>query len=153
MAHFAQLNSNNHVTQVIVVGNDDITDGNGNESESVGISFCQNHVGDYSTVWKQTSYTAGSTGSGFRANFAGIGHSYMTNVQTMGVGSTDIFIRQQLYPSWSIGVGTARWYAPVAGPPVLTDSERAAKKYYIWDEDAYNADTNSPKTVGWVLTT
>ena len=61
MAHFAQLNSNNHVTQVIVVGNDDITDGNGIESEIVGISFCQKHVGDFTTVWKQTSYTAGHT--------------------------------------------------------------------------------------------
>ena len=149
MAHFAQLNSNNHVTQVIVVGNDDITDGNGNESESVGISFCQNHVKDYTTIWKQTSYSA--RGNGFRGNLAGIGHTYMSNVQTMGVGSTDIFIRQQPYPSWSIGVGTARWYAPVAGPPDLTDSELSAGKRYIWDEDAYNADTNSPKTVGWVL--
>ena len=115
MAHFAQLNSNNTVLTVIVVGNDDITDGNGKESESVGISFCQNHVKDYTTIWKQTSYSA--RGNGFRGNLAGIGHTYMSNVQTMGVGSTDIFIRQQPYPSWSIGVGTARWYAPVAGPP------------------------------------
>ena len=151
MAHFAQLNSNNTVLTVIVVGNDDITDGNGNESESVGISFCQNHVKDYTTIWKQTSYSA--RGTGFRGNYAGIGHTYMTNAQTMGVGSTDIFIRQQPYPSWSIGVGTARWYAPVAGPPDLTDSEKASGKFYIWDEDAYNADTNSPKTVGWALTT
>tara|TARA_B100001094_G_C17650599_1_gene539511 strand:- start:23 stop:475 length:453 start_codon:yes stop_codon:yes gene_type:complete len=150
MAHFAQLNSNNTVLTVIVVGNDDITDGNGNESESVGISFCQNHVKDYTTIWKQTSYSA--RGNGFRGNFAGIGATYMANVATMGVGSTDIFIGQQPYPSWSIGVGTARWYAPVAGPPVLTDSEIASGKFYSWDEDAYNADTNDPKTVGWVLT-
>ena len=149
MAHFSKLNSNNTVLTVIVVGNDDITDGNGKESESVGISFCQNHVKDYTTIWKQTSYSA--RGNGFRGNYAGIGHTYMTNVQTMGGGSTDIFIRQQPYPSWSIGVGTARWYAPVAGPPDLTDSELSAGKRYIWDEDAYNADTNSPKTVGWVL--
>ena len=152
MAHFAQLNSNNIVLNVIVVGNDDITDGNGIESEIVGISFCQKHVGDFTTVWKQTSYTAGYTGSGFRGNYAGIGCTYMTNVATMGVGSTDIFIRQQPYPSWSIGVGTASWYAPIDGPPVVTDSERAAGKFYIWDEDAHQADTNSPKTVGWKLT-
>ena len=74
------------------------------------------------------------------------------NVATMGVGSTDIFIRKQPYPSWSIGVGTASWYSPISGPPDLTDSEIAAGKRYIWDEDAYNADTNSPKTVGWALT-
>ena len=150
MAHFAQLNSNNHVTQVIVVGNDDITDSNGKESESVGISFCQNHVGDYSTVWKQTSYTAGYTGSGFRGNYAGIGMTYMTNVQTMGVGSTDIFIPQQPYPSWSIGVGTANWYPPAnPGPaPALTSDEIAARKYYTWNESNYNTN---PSTA-WVLT-
>ena len=153
MAHFAKLDSNNIVLTVIVVGNDDISDGNGNESETVGIGFCQKHVNDFTTNWKQTSYTAGYTGSGFRGNYAGIGHTYMINVQTMGVGSTDIFIRQQPYPSWSIGVGTASWYAPIDGPPTLTDSDREAGKFYIWDEDAYNADTNSPKTVGWALTT
>ena len=35
MAHFAKLDSNNIVLTVIVVGNDDISDGNGNESETV----------------------------------------------------------------------------------------------------------------------
>ena len=87
-----------------------------------------------------------------RGNYAGIGATYMTNVATMGVGSTDIFIHQQPYPSWSIGVGTAQWYAPIDGPPDLTVSEQNARKSYTWDEDAYNADSGSPKTIGWVLT-
>ena len=147
MAHFAKLDDKNIVTQVIVVDNDDITDNNGNETESLGVAFCQKLFGA-DTTWKQTSYN-----NNLRGNYAGIGATYMSNVATLGVGSTDIFIIQQPHPSWSIGVGTASWYAPVAGPPDLTDSERAAGKLYIWDEDAYNADTNSPKTVGWVLTT
>ena len=151
MAHFAQLDSNNIVLTVIVVGNDDISDGNGNESETVGIGFCQKHVNDFTTNWKQTSYTAGYTGSGFRGNYAGIGMTYMTNVQTMGVGSTDIFIPQQPYPSWSIGVGTARWYPPAnPGPaPALTSDEIAARKYYTWNESNYNTN---PSTA-WVLIT
>ena len=151
MAHFAKLDSNNIVLTVIVVGNDDISDGNGNESETVGIGFCQKHVNDFTTNWKQTSYTAGYTGSGFRGNYAGIGHTYMINVQTMGVGSTDIFIRQQPYPSWSIGVGTARWYPPAnPGPaPALTSDEIAARKYYTWNESNYNTN---PSTA-WVLIT
>ncbi len=146
MAHFAKLDDKNIVTQVIVVDNDDITDNNGNETESLGVAFCQKLFGA-DTTWKQTSYN-----NNLRGNYAGIGATYMSNVATLGVGSTDIFIIQQPHPSWSIGVGTATWYAPVAGPPDLTDSERAAGKLYIWDEDAYNADTNSPKTVGWALT-
>ena len=146
MAHFAQLDDKNIVTRVIVVNNDDITDSKGNEVESIGVAFCQKLLGG-DTNWKKTSYN-----SNMRGNYAGVGHTYMTNVATLGVASTDIFISPQPFPSWAIGVGTAQWYAPISGPPTLTDSEEAAGKRYIWDEDAHQADTNSPKTVGWALT-
>ena len=151
MAHFAQLDDNNIVTNVIVVSNDDTKDVKGVETESIGVAFCQKIVGA-DTKWKQTSYTAAG-GTGFRGNYAGIGYTYMTNVATLGVGSTDIFIGHQPYASWAIGVNTARWFAPIAGPPALTSSEESARKYYMWDEVAYQADTNSPKTVGWAITT
>ena len=144
MAHFAKLDSNNLVTQVIVVGNDDITDSNGNEIESIGVAFCQKLLGA-DTNWKQTSYN-----NNMRGNYAGIGATYMSNVATLGVGSTDIFIIQQPYPSWSIGVGTAAWYPP-ANPgdaPALTADEEAAKKVYVWNESNYNSN---PATA-WVLT-
>ncbi len=39
MAHFAQLDENNIVTQVIVVSNEDTSDSNGVESEEIGIAF------------------------------------------------------------------------------------------------------------------
>tara|TARA_Y100001963_G_scaffold87564_1_gene121025 strand:+ start:2521 stop:2970 length:450 start_codon:yes stop_codon:yes gene_type:complete len=148
MAHFAQLDDKNIVTKVIVINNDDIIDSTtGVEVEAFGVAVCQKLLGA-TTNWKQTSYNGN-----LRGNYAGIGMTYMSGVRTLGVASTDIFVETQPYPSWSIGVGTARWYAPVAGPPTLTDSERAAEKYYMWDETAYQADTNSPKTVGWALTT
>ena len=148
MAHFAQLDDKNIVTKVIVINNDDIIDSTtGVEVEAFGVAVCQKLLGS-TTNWKQTSYNGN-----LRGNYAGIGMTYMSGVRTLGVASTDIFVETQPYPSWSIGVGTARWYAPVAGPPTLTDSERAAEKYYMWDETAYQADTNSPKTVGWALTT
>ena len=37
-----------------------------------------------------------------RGNYAGIGYTYMSNVATLGVGSTDIFINQQPYASWTL---------------------------------------------------
>jgi len=80
MAHFAKLDANNIVTQVIVVDNDEIKDSNGDEVESIGIAFCQKLFGG-DTTWKQTSYNAG-LGTGFRGNYAGIGMTYMNNVQT-----------------------------------------------------------------------
>ena len=146
MAHFAQLDENNVVTQVIVVSNDDTSDSNGVETESIGVAFCQKLLGA-DTNWKQTSYNGN-----MRGNYAGIGYTYMENVATLGVGSTDIFIPQQPYASWSIGVGTAQWYAPIP-EPALTDDQIAAGSYYEWDESAYQADTSDPKTVGWALTT
>ena len=145
MAHFAQLDGNNLVTQVIVVSNDDTSDSGGVETESIGVAFCQKLLGA-ETNWKQTSYNGN-----MRGNYAGIGYTYMSNVATLGVGSTDIFIPQQPYASWTVGVGTATWYPP-ANPgdaPTLTDAEVAAGKYYVWNESNYAAD---PSTA-WVLTT
>jgi len=147
MAHFAKLDANNIVEQVIVVNNDDIKDNTGTEVENIGVAFCQKLLGA-DTNWKQTSYN-----SNFRGNYAGIGYSYATNIATLGVGSTDVFLPPNPYASWSVGVTTAQWYAPIDGPPDLTAAEAAANKRYIWDEDAHQADTASPKTVGWAITT
>ena len=88
MAHFAKLDSNSLVTQVIVIDNDDVKDDSGTEVESRGVVVCERLLG--SGTWKQTSYNRN-----MRGNFAGIGMTYMTNVATLGVGSTDIFIEQQ----------------------------------------------------------
>ena len=148
MAHYAKLDANNIVETVIVVADSDCGGGGPLDAEPVGIDFCRNHVGDNSTIWKQTSYNAN-----FRGNYAGIGYTYMTGVRTLGVASTDIFINQQPHASWSIGINTASWFAPIDGPPGLTTSQAAAGSYYQWDEAAYQADTSAPKTVGWALTT
>ena len=145
MANFAQIDSNNLITQVIVVSNDDTSDSNGVEVESIGVAFCQKLLGA-ETNWKQTSYN-----SNMRGNYAGIGYTYMTNVATLGVGSTDIFISTQPYASWTIGVGTATWYPPTnpGAAPALTSDEQAAGKYYVWNESNYQSDP----TTAWVLTT
>ena len=144
MAHFAKLDANNIVEQVIVVSNDDIKDNSGTEVESFGVAFCQQLLGA-ETNWKQTSYNAT-----MRGNYAGIGFTYMTNVATLGVGSTDIFINPQPHASWAIGVGTAAWYPPAnpGDPPALTTAEANAGKIYVWNESNYQSD---PATA-WVLT-
>jgi hypothetical protein len=68
MAHFAQLDQNNVVLQVIVVHNNELLE-NGVESEAKGIAFCQTLFPG--TNWKQTSYNGT-----FRKNYAGIGFIY-----------------------------------------------------------------------------
>jgi hypothetical protein len=70
MAHFAELDANNVVLNVLVVSNDDITDDNGQEQEALGIAFLQQLFGA-GTRWVQTSYNAN-----FRGKYAGIGDTY-----------------------------------------------------------------------------
>jgi len=139
MAHFARLDENNIVTSVIVVSNDDLIDAStGQEDEIIGIGFCKKLLGGN---WKQTSYNGN-----MRGNYACIGHIYMENVATLGVGSTDIFIEQKPAESWNLGIQTATWYPPL-DEPSLTDQQIEDGYYYEWDESAYQADN----TVGWML--
>lgn len=82
MAHFAQLDENNVVTQVIVINNNELltqkiaTSDDGFisvstvESEKKGIEFCQSLYGA-ETRWVQTSYNGS-----FRGKYAGIGDTY-----------------------------------------------------------------------------
>ena len=129
MSNFAHLNENNIVDNVIRV-----IDGDGiNGIIQMKFSTSEDNV------WK---YSNGKN----RGNPVGIGMTYMVNVATLGVGSTDIFINPQPHASWTIGINTAQWYAPIAKPG-LTTTQEAAHMTYEWDESAYQADN----TKGWVL--
>lgn len=64
MAHFAKINSDNVVEQVIVVNNNEVPD------EATGIAFCKSLFGE-DTNWIQTSYNGN-----FRGRFAGVGMTY-----------------------------------------------------------------------------
>ena len=112
MAHFAQLDENNVVTQVIVVSNNDCQI-DGEENEIVGIVFCKSLFGQ-DTKWKQTSYNAT-----IRKNYAGIGYTYDAD--------RDAFIPPKPFASWVLDEDTCLWSAPVAMPD---DGQK-----YVWNED------------------
>ena len=122
MAHFAQLDENNVVTQVIVVSNEDISDSNGVEVEEIGVAFCKKLLGA-DTNWKQTSYN-----NNFRVRYAGIGYSYNAEL--------DAFIAPKSFESWVLNTETADWESPVGPAPTLTEAETEARSFYRWDEEA-----------------
>jgi hypothetical protein len=97
MAHFAKLDENNTVTEVIVVHNNELLDENGNESEQKGIDFC---ISLFDGTWIQTSYNAS-----IRKNFAGIGFTYDA--------TRNAFIPPKPFASWLLNEETCNWYAPV----------------------------------------
>ncbi len=112
MAHFAKINSENIVEQVIVISNDDIQNLDFPESEPIGQQFIQS-LG-LEGNWLQTSYN-----SNFRKNYAGIDFKYDTD--------RDAFISPSPFPSWILNEDTYQWEPPIPYP---------ANSYnYYWDED------------------
>jgi hypothetical protein len=111
MAHFAKLNLDNIVTDVVVVSNEDLQNLKFPESEPVGIAFLTNLYGE-EYIWKQTSYNAN-----FRANYAGIGAAYDPQ--------KDAFIPVKPYLQWVLNEQTLNWEAPFPVP----DSNNT----YEWD--------------------
>ena len=145
MAHYAELNEQNEVIEVLYVSNDVITNEAGEEVEQLGIDHLHTHHGA-DRIWVQTSYNAS-----FRGNYAMISGAYMTNVRTLGEESADIFIDPKPFASWLIHELEARWVSPVGDEPELTEEQEASEEFYIWDEEAWQQSTRSGDATGWVL--
>lgn len=113
MAHYAFLDENNTVTEVIV----------GKDEGEDGIDWEQHYGRFRGQTCRRTSYnTQGGIhllgGTPFRKNYAGIGYTYDAE--------RDAFIPPRPYPSWLLDDSTCDWQPPVAYPQ---DGER-----YVWDE-------------------
>jgi hypothetical protein len=117
MAHYAFLDANNIVTEVIV-GKDENEDG----------ILWELHYGAFrNQICKRTSYnTRGgvhtSGGTPFRKNYAGIGYTYDE--------ARNAFIPPKPFNSWVLNETSCLWDAPVAMPD-------DGKPYY-WNEDTLN---------------
>jgi hypothetical protein len=124
MAHFAKLDDDNMITQVIVVSDADCKDQDGNEVEAIGVAFCNNLLGGR---WVQTSYNGN-----IRKRYAGIGYSY--NEQY------DVFIAPKPFDSWTLNTTTFDWDPPVPYPAGDSNSENPS--YYTWNENNQTWDLN-----------
>ena len=125
MAHFAKLDENNIVLQVVVIND---------LYEADGENWCKELFGTDS--WKQTSYnTRGGVhyaansntpddGVPFRKNFAGIEYSYNPTL--------DAFIPPQPFSSWLLDESTCQWESPVPHPD--------DGGYHRWNESTVSWD-------------
>jgi hypothetical protein len=97
MAHYAFIDENNLVTEVIVGRNEDeVVD---------GISDWEAHYAEFrpGQTCKRTSYN-----NNIRKNYAGLGYTYDS--------TRDAFIPPKPFPSWSLIEETCQWEAPVPKP-------------------------------------
>ena len=119
MAHYAFLNMQNIVTEVIV-----------GKDETDGLTNWEMHYGNIrEQVCKRTSYnTRGGVhsegGTPFRKNYAGIGYTYDF--------ARDAFIPPKPFDSWTLNENSCLWEAPVAYP---NDGQR-----YEWNEETTSWD-------------
>jgi hypothetical protein len=122
MAHYAFIDENNIVTQVIV--------GRDEDDLPEGITSWEEYYGArHNQVCLRTSYNtrAGEhTGGGtpFRGNYAGIGYEYREDL--------DAFIPPQPFSSWTLNESCYCWEAPVAYPE--------DGGVYVWNEETTSWD-------------
>ena len=127
MAHFAELDNNNVVLRVVVVGNDCVPSDEHIDGETWCINFFKGGT------WKQTSYN-----NNFRKQYAGMGFTYDA--------AKNKFISPQPHDSWALDANDD-WQAPITYPTVKDDGEETPSWVYVikWNETKYNADN----TTGW----
>jgi hypothetical protein len=118
MAHFANLDDNNKVLEVIVVDNSKLLNDDGVEEEALGASFCEQLLGGR---WVQTSYN-----SNFRREFAAIGGYYFP--------VPDVFVGPKLYASWVPDTEIGQWKAPLPEPTCDVGF------HAVWNEDTIQWD-------------
>ena len=114
MAHYALLNHNNVVTEVVT----------GKDEDSVAYNIELVYQDMFKQICKRTSYnTVGGVhkngGIPFRKNYAGIGYFYDA--------ARDAFIPPQPFNSWTLNETSCLWEPPIAYP--------ADGQTYEWNEE------------------
>ena len=120
MAHFAKLDENNNVVDVVVVKNDILWDENEVEQEQLGKDFLTNLFPD--TIWVQASYNGS-----FRKQYP-VGGSTYDPVK-------DIFIYPKPFPSWRLNENND-WDAPIPKPTGKYDWVESSQSWV--KSDAFN---------------
>jgi len=141
VGHWAKIDENNIVQEVIVIKEAELDTGNwGDKANWIKTSY-NTYEGKHYTPKDHQDWSEESAdqSKAIRYRYAGIGDVYDA--------TNDVFYAQQPYASWTLNKTTWAWEAPIT-PAKLTEEQIDANKYYVWDEDAYQADN----TKGWVLT-
>lgn len=118
MAHYAFIDENNTVTQVIVGRDeDDLAEGVASWEEYYGARHGQRCL---RTSYNTRAGVHSEGGEAYRGNYAGIGYTYDE--------ALDAFIPPKPYASWVLNEATFSWEAPIPMPEDGAD--------YVWDEVA-----------------
>jgi hypothetical protein len=126
MAHWAELDSNNVVTRVLVGDNNDPAGDEGYQwlIDNLGGTWVKTSYNAVGGKWRNPETNEITENPGFRKNYAGIGYTYDSG--------RDAFIPPKPFNSWVLDENTCLWTAPLAYP---NDGQ-----FYIWNEEAVSWD-------------
>ena len=118
MAHYAFINSDNEVVEVIT-GRDETEVVDGISDWEAYYSSKRSGLTCLRTSYNTRAGAHSDGGTPFRGNYAGKGYSYNLEL--------DAFIPPKRYPSWTLSETSYNWEPPVAYPTDGAD--------YDWDEE------------------
>lgn len=114
MAHFAKIDQNNLVIEVLVTNNEMPNEGHDWLVQNLGGTWIKTSYNTYGGVHAQG-------GTPLRMNFAGIGATYDSQ--------RDAFIPPKHFESWVLNEDTCLWEAPIPRPE---------DGVYLWNEELVN---------------
>jgi len=149
MAHFAKINQDKLVIQVLTLDNPNMLNDNGVEDETIGQQYLEQNNNWPANLWIQTSYnTIQNThilgGTPFRGNYAGIGYTWDD--------VNEIFWSPKPFPSWVKHIETASWKSPIGDAPTLTaeqitQNESLSHRWvYLWNEETQSWNLTNLKS-------
>ena len=157
MAHFAKLDENNKVINVVKVKDNECVDSNGGETDNQGQNFLRFVSKEPNSIWKRCSYNtmygkhlSGDASKVLRGNYPCVNYTYDE--------ALDLFLPPKPYPSWIlhteedlinengvVGIRKYEWKSPTT--PVGTPDGTDIPYLQTWDENqltwtAYMANDN-----------
>lgn len=162
MAKFAKIGLNNVVERLVYMSNLDTMNDDGVLDETIGKEKLEAETGH--ATWLLCTELNGDPS---RKNIPTVGWTYSSSyngfysprpIDRSGVACT----------SWTLNSSTCKWDAPITKPldfwtvdyvsaGIASTACNSAgpggghQDTWHWNEVAYDADTDSPKTIGWVL--
>lgn len=147
MSHFAKIDANNIVTDVIVIDQSEINTGNwGDPATWVQTSY-NTRGGVYYTPNVSPPTPDPDQSKAFRKNYAGIGYTWLPDGPD-GAG----FTPPKPYPSWVLNPQTYLWDAPIPMPvpnnPPMYEWDEATLSWVMVVTTDITADGSAPNVIG-----
>tara|TARA_B100001057_G_C22557414_1_gene835832 strand:- start:190 stop:639 length:450 start_codon:yes stop_codon:yes gene_type:complete len=148
MGHYAKIDSNNMVIQVIVAGADFINTLPDKDSyiktsynTMSGVHYEPSDNQNYSTPSSDQSKS-------LRKNYAVIGGTY-DSTRDAFIPPRPVDLDGDVCNSYVLDESTCRWHAPTSEPAYTDEMKADRDKHWRWDESSYQIDN----TAGWVIRT